>query len=400
MSQPQFYKAKEVYGETYYQLPKVLFSNIKYKKLSNDAKVAYALLKDRFNYSVQNNWVDEDDNLYFIFTNEELMEMLDSGNQKVIKIKKELQTSELLFQKRMGVNKPNRLYLLRPVVEATDVYVQNTPQTLATSGSVKITLPEQPPRTLATSGSVKITLPENEPRTLATSGSVKITLPENEPRTLATSGSVKITHNQYKEYLDTSLDNIKDTQELDFSSSNFSEAQLKVQNQDLVKNSKSFLKEGTHELFLSEETINLLQMWCNSPQQLRKMVGIILNAKNAVCKENEELGVFFVLEEEALQEKILNTLRRYFNAIRTKENKITNYENYLFGSMKNMFAEYWNNQSLKQRLNSNETNKENLNMDDSVWSNSNYENETSQNDLARLERIKLEALAKINSKAT
>ena len=70
-------------------------------------------------------------------------------------------------------------------------------------------------------------------------------------------------------------------------------------------------------------------MWCNSPQQLRKMVGIILNAKNAVCKENEELGVFFVLEEEALQEKILNTLRRYFNAIRTKENKITNYENYL-----------------------------------------------------------------------
>ncbi|MFQ8987780.1 MAG: replication initiator protein A, partial [Intestinibacter sp.] len=228
MSQPQFYKAKEVYGETYYQLPKVLFSNIKYKKLSNDAKVAYALLKDRFNYSVQNNWVDEDDNLYFIFTNEELMEMLDSGNQKVIKIKKELQTSELLFQKRMGVNKPNRLYLLRPVVEATDVYVQNTPQTLATSGSVKITLPEQPPRTLATSGSVKITLPENE------------------PRTLATSGSVKITHNQYKEYLDTSLDNIKDTQELDFSSSNFSEAQLKVQNQDLVKNSKSFLKEGTH----------------------------------------------------------------------------------------------------------------------------------------------------------
>ena len=346
MSQPQFYKAKEVYGETYYQLPKVLFSNIKYKKLSNDAKVAYALLKDRFNYSVQNNWVDEDDNLYFIFTNEELMEMLDSGNQKVIKIKKELQTSELLFQKRMGVNKPNRLYLLRPVVEATDVYVQNTPQTLATSGSVKIT------------------------------------------------------HNQYKEYLDTSLDNIKDTQELDFSSSNFSEAQLKVQNQDLVKNSKSFLKEGTHELFLSEESINLLQMWCNSPQQLRKMVGIILNAKNAVCKENEELGVFFVLEEEALQEKILNTLRRYFNAIRAKENKITNYENYLFGSMKNMFAEYWNNQALKQRLNSNETNKENLNMDDSVWSNSNYENETSQNDLARLERIKLEALAKINSKAT
>ena len=175
MNKPQFYKAKEVYGETYYQLPKVLFSNIKYKKLSNDAKVAYALLKDRFNYSVQNNWVDEDDNLYFIFTNEELMEMLDSGNQKVIKIKKELQTSELLFQKRMGVNKPNRLYLLRPIVEATDVYVQSSAQTLDTSGSVKITLPKNTPQTLGTSGSVIFTLPENVPQTLGTSGSVKIT---------------------------------------------------------------------------------------------------------------------------------------------------------------------------------------------------------------------------------
>jgi Replication initiator protein A (RepA) N-terminus. len=330
MSQPQFYKAKEVYGETYYQLPKVLFSNIKYKKLSNDAKVAYALLKDRFNYSVQNNWVDEEDNLYFIFTNEELMEMLKSGNQKVIKIKKELQTSELLFQKRMGVNKPNRLYLLRPVVEATDVYVQTSVQTLGTSGSVKITLPE------------------NDPKTLGKSGSVKTTLPENDPKTPGTSGSVKITHNLYKDSLDTSLDNIKDTEKLDFSSSNFSEAQLKTQNQDLVKNSKYFLKEGTHELFLSEEAINLLQMWCNSPQQLRKMISIILNAKNAVCKENEELGVFFILEEEALQEKILNTLRRYFNAIRSTEKKITNHENYLFGSMKNMFNEYWNEQSFEE----------------------------------------------------
>ncbi|MDT2909340.1 replication initiator protein A [Lactococcus lactis] len=330
MSQPQFYKAKEVYGETYYQLPKVLFSNIKYKKLSNDAKVAYALLKDRFNYSVQNNWVDEEDNLYFIFTNEELMEMLKSGNQKVIKIKKELQTSELLFQKRMGVNKPNRLYLLRPVVEATDVYVQTSIQTLGTSGSVKITLPE------------------NDPKTLGKSGSVKTTLPENDPKTPGTSGSVKITHNLYKDFLDTSLDNIKDTEKLDFSSSNFSEAQLKTQNQDLVKNSKYFLKEGTHELFLSEEAINLLQMWCNSPQQLRKMISIILNAKNAVCKENEELGVFFILEEEALQEKILNTLRRYFNAIRSTEKKITNHENYLFGSMKNMFNEYWNEQSFEE----------------------------------------------------
>ena len=385
----KFYQPDDVYGTLFFQFPKVLIYGDKYNKLSSDAKIAYMLLKDKLEFSIKNEWIDEDNYIYFKYSNIALMQIFNYSEKTVIKIKKELESVDLLYQKRMGYNpktkknEANRLYLGELELSAEDVYKK-----------------EKRARDLATSGTVKSTVRSNTPQTLATSGTVKSTARSNTPQTLATSGTVKSTAYLYKDILDTSLDNIKDTQELDFSSSNFSEAQLKVQNQDLVKNSKSFLKEGTHELFLSEEAINLLQMWCNSPQQLRKMVGIILNAKNAVCKENEELGVFFVLEEEALQEKILNTLRRYFNAIRTKENKITNYENYLFGSMKNMFAEYWNNQALKQRLNSNETNKENLNMDDSVWSNSNYKNETSQIDLARLERIKLEALAKINSKPT
>ena len=385
----KFYQPDDVYGTLFFQFPKVLIYGDKYNKLSSDAKIAYMLLKDKLEFSIKNEWIDEDNYIYFKYSNIALMQIFNYSEKTVIKIKKELESVDLLYQKRMGYNpktkknEANRLYLGELELSAEDVYKK-----------------EKRARDLATSGTVKSTVRSDTPQTLATSGTVKSTVRSNTPQTLATSGTVKSTAYLYKDILDTSLDNIKDTQELDFSASNFSEAQLKAQNQDLVKNSKSFLKEGTHDLFLSEEAINLLQMWCNSPQQLRKMVGIILNAKNAVCKENEELGVFFVLEEEALQEKILNTLRRYFNAIRTKENKITNYENYLFGSMKNMFAEYWNNQALKQRLNSNETNKENLNMDDSVWSNSNYENETSQNDLARLERIKLEALAKINSKPT
>ena len=385
----KFYQPDDVYATLFFQFPKVLIYGDKYNKLSSDAKIAYMLLKDKLEFSIKNEWIDEDNYIYFKYSNIALMQIFNYSEKTVIKIKKELESVDLLYQKRMGYNpktkknEANRLYLGELELSAEDVYKK-----------------EKRARDLATSGTVKSTVRSDTPQTLATSGTVKSTVRSNTPQTLATSGTVKSTAYLYKDILDTSLDNIKDTQELDFSSSNFSEAQLKVQNQDLLKNSKSFLKEGTHELFLSEEAIKLLQMWCNSPQQLRKMVGIILNAKNAVCKENEELGVFFVLEEEALQEKILNTLRRYFNAIRTKENKITNYENYLFGSMKNMFAEYWNNQALKQRLNSNETNKENLNMDDSVWSNSNYKNETSQIDLARLERIKLEALAKINSKAT
>lgn len=398
MTSFNFRKADNRYKELFFQFPKVLYYSQKYKKnLSLSAKAAYMVLMDREEYSLKNEWIDEDGNVYFIFTNQELADLLDVSPRTVINIKKELENANLLLQKKMGFNprtgknEPNRLYLAELEVSATDVYLRGeydkkVPQSLITSGSAEIALPQRFAQILTTSGSAISALPHSSVEDL--------------PQTLATNGNAISALNLYNNFLDTSLDNYKDTQELDFSSFNFSEAQLKAQNQDLVKNSKTFLKEGTHDLFLSEEAVNLLQMWCNSPQQLRRMVGIILNAKNAVCKENEELGVFFVLEEEALQEKILNTLRRYFNAIRTQENKITNYENYLFGAIKNMFAEYWNNQALKQNSNSNETSEEEKNKEVPAWSNIDYENKTSQNDLARLETIKLESLAKVNSKST
>ena len=130
MSEFQFIKSKSVYGELYFQFPKVLMYGSKYKKISNDAKIAYMILKDRLEYSLRNNWVDEDDNVYFIYTNSELEELLNCSKPKIVKIKKELEDIGLLFQKRMGFNnktkknEPNRLYLAELEVNATDVYLR------------------------------------------------------------------------------------------------------------------------------------------------------------------------------------------------------------------------------------------------------------------------------------
>lgn len=52
MNDFNYYKSKEIYREKYYQMPKVFFTNEKYMDLSNDAKIAYMLLKDRFDGSV------------------------------------------------------------------------------------------------------------------------------------------------------------------------------------------------------------------------------------------------------------------------------------------------------------------------------------------------------------
>jgi hypothetical protein len=108
------YNLSQVKTERFYQLPKYLFEDVYLKKMSAEAKIMYALLKDRFELSIQNEWVDKNNNIYFIFSNKHLCEYLGYAEQKIIKLKKELISFNLLTQERVGLNKPNRLYLLKP----------------------------------------------------------------------------------------------------------------------------------------------------------------------------------------------------------------------------------------------------------------------------------------------
>ena len=116
------FNIQEQFRAKFYQLPKVLFTNEKYMKLSNDAKVAYAILQDRLELSIKNEWFNEHGDIYFIYTNEKLKEILNCQNSKLSKIKNELISVDLLEQIRTGQGKPNQLYLNRPIIETSDVY--------------------------------------------------------------------------------------------------------------------------------------------------------------------------------------------------------------------------------------------------------------------------------------
>ncbi|MCG1090289.1 replication initiator protein A (plasmid) [Staphylococcus haemolyticus] len=116
------FNIQEQFRAKFYQLPKVLFTNEKYMKLSNDAKVAYAILQDRLELSIKNEWFNENGDIYFIYTNEKLKEILNCQNSKLSKIKNELINVDLLEQIRTGQGKPNQLYLNRPIIESSDVY--------------------------------------------------------------------------------------------------------------------------------------------------------------------------------------------------------------------------------------------------------------------------------------
>ncbi|EPC16850.1 replication initiator protein A [Lacticaseibacillus paracasei] len=333
----KYYEADSVYGNLFFQFPKVLMYGSQYSKLSSDTKLAYMVLKDRLEYSLKNHLVDEENHVYFIFTNEELKSLFNCSNTKVAKIKKELEAAHLLHQKRMGFQPsagrqlPNRLYLADLAVNPQDRYLRSqetseTAQTLDKSRLPKIRSQYETAQSLGNKRLPKI----RSQYEFAT----------NESQTLDKSRLPKIGHNLYKDLEITPRDN-KETENLDFSTNQYSPELLRKQNQDLVQNAKDYLPETANGgLFLNKEGVELLALWCRSPKQMRRFLGIILNAKKAVEREHE--GTAIVLDDPRCQEMINKTMRRFFNILRSDSKKINNVENYLFGAMKETLVAYWN----------------------------------------------------------
>lgn len=86
-------------------------NNIKNTKLSDTAKKMLFLLRKRHIASTINNFIDEDGNIYVIFTRAEFMRKCKLSKPTVIKYIKELAQKGFITEKRKGLNKPNFIYL-------------------------------------------------------------------------------------------------------------------------------------------------------------------------------------------------------------------------------------------------------------------------------------------------
>ncbi|WP_192987819.1 replication initiator protein A [Carnobacterium mobile] len=180
MSDFNFYKADKAYGELYFQFPKVLLYSEEYSKLSDSAKLAYVIFRDRLQYSIQNHWIDEENNVYFIFTNKELCELLNKSENTVTKIKKELEKAGLLLQQKMGFdpvkkkNFPNRLYLADLEVNATDIYqLQQREEILSNQGIAKNAAREEVVEKPLNQGTANFEGRENKSESRLNQGTVK-----------------------------------------------------------------------------------------------------------------------------------------------------------------------------------------------------------------------------------
>ena len=97
---------------SFYRIPKVLFTEERFRSVSAEAKVLYGLLLDRMSLSCKNGWLEKEGRVYIIFTIDEVMTALGCADQKAGKLLHELESKcRLIERKRQGLGKPNLIYV-------------------------------------------------------------------------------------------------------------------------------------------------------------------------------------------------------------------------------------------------------------------------------------------------
>lgn len=112
--QLDYYYGNEAEQYSFYRIPKILFTDGRFKGVSVEAKVLYGLLLDRMALSVRNKWLDGEGRVYIIFTVAAVMETLGCAEQKANKLLNELDAVKgvgLIERVRRGLGKPNVIYV-------------------------------------------------------------------------------------------------------------------------------------------------------------------------------------------------------------------------------------------------------------------------------------------------
>lgn len=78
----------------FYKIPKVLFTDPRFRSISTEAKIMYGVMLDRVSLSRKNGWIDENGNVYIQFTLSEMMEYFHWTKYRIYEILKELDTGE------------------------------------------------------------------------------------------------------------------------------------------------------------------------------------------------------------------------------------------------------------------------------------------------------------------
>lgn len=107
-----YYYGLQAEQYSFYRMPKILFTDERFRGISTDAKVLYGIMLDRMSLSAKNDWHDELNRVFILFSLDEIMEALGCANQKATKLMIELEKNAgLIERRRQGLGKPNLIYV-------------------------------------------------------------------------------------------------------------------------------------------------------------------------------------------------------------------------------------------------------------------------------------------------
>ena len=112
---------------SFYRIPKALFQEQRFQRLSTDAKTLYGILLDRMSLSVKNGWLDEQGRVYIIYTVREVQKSLCCAEHKAVKLFRELEDIDLIERKRRGLGRPSLIYVKDFSSGLLKAQVQNCP---------------------------------------------------------------------------------------------------------------------------------------------------------------------------------------------------------------------------------------------------------------------------------
>lgn len=113
MSQKFLKFTSESLSASYISFPRFLMED-SLARLSNDAKVLYALMLDRASISRQNGYIEPDGTIRLYFTLEQAQAKLHRSRQSATRIFLELEYSGLIVRRKQGLGKPALITLNYP----------------------------------------------------------------------------------------------------------------------------------------------------------------------------------------------------------------------------------------------------------------------------------------------
>ncbi|PZD83171.1 hypothetical protein DTX80_17755 [Bacilli bacterium] len=314
----------EEYKHKFFQLPKVFFTNEKYIDMSNNAKVAWSLLRDRSSLSRKNGWFDKDTGrIYFIFTNEELMKLLNVGSKSTLSnIKKELESAKLIESKRRGHNLPNKMYLLYPEITEEDIYRIDEIEEYEYQEYER----KKAPESIGVQGRTETGRPENVP---------------HEVQNMYTSNTDSI----YTNLRDLDTRDTRDTKTAHFLNDVNSMSQ-----QEKEKMKKLYIERGFYENneYIPEQLANVLKVFSNTPEQAKGYYDIILKAKKNVEKAFDE--IIWLDHEPELLHQIINAFSRAIRKIE-RNRDVTNKNGYIYTAIYDLLGKEMSRRQRKMNNN-------------------------------------------------